>query len=75
MNYTKVPDIISTKDLDYLQDAFNWQYGAYKNTVDAYCNINDKNLIKVLEKGSKMFYQHMNEILIILKGGNNENNK
>ena len=73
MNYTNVPDIISTKDLDYLQDAFNWLYGAYKNTVDAISNTNDKNLIKVLEKGSKMFYQHMNEMLIILKGGNNEN--
>jgi hypothetical protein len=75
MNYTNVPDIISTKDLDYLQDAFNWLYGACKNSEDARNNINDKKLNKVLEKSTKMFYQYMNEILIILKGGVNENSK
>ena len=28
-NYNEVPNIISGKDLDYLSDIFNWNYGAY----------------------------------------------
>ena len=34
LNYETVPDIISGKDLDYLTDAFNWNYNAYKKTVN-----------------------------------------
>ena len=34
-NYTEVPNIISCKDLDYLSDMFNWNYGAYKSSYSA----------------------------------------
>ena len=33
-NYTEVPNIISGKDLDYLSDMFNWNYIAYKKSVN-----------------------------------------
>ena len=29
-NYNVVPNIISSKDLDYLSDMFAWNYGAIK---------------------------------------------
>ena len=35
MNYEKVPNIITGKDLDYLSDMFNWNYGALKSNLNA----------------------------------------
>ena len=32
LNYKKVPDIITNKDLDYLSDIFNWNLNGYKFT-------------------------------------------
>ena len=49
MNYEKVPNIITVKDLDYLSDMFNWNYGAYKSNLNAINEIKDddvKNIIK-----------------------------
>jgi len=73
--YDKVPDIITGKDLDYLKDLFNWNYGAYKNTVDALDNIEDSSLEKHLNKCAKAFYNAMNDVLLILEGGSNEDSK
>ncbi len=75
MKYNKVPNMLSSKDLDYLQDMFNWNYGAYKNTEDAINNITDQKLQKLLEKASKTFMEAMQNILKILEGGSNENPK
>ena len=71
--YKEVPSIISTKDLDYLQDMFNWLFGAYKNIVDAEVNITDEKLQKVLDKTSNELYKFMEQILEIINGGLNEN--
>lgn len=69
MNNKCVPNIISTKDLDFLQDIYNWNYGAYKNTISMLNNICDKKIKKHINKCSKEFYNTMNEILDILKDG------
>ena len=69
MNNKCVPNIISTKDLDFLQDIYNWNYGAYKNTINMLNNICDKKINKHINKCSKEFYNTMNEILDILKDG------
>ena len=62
-NYEVVPNIISCKDLDYLSDMFNWNYGAYKSTSNA---IN-------LTRSSNVFQGNISKILDILnRGGNNE---
>ena len=74
-NYEKVPDIITGKDLDYLQDMFNWNYGAYKNTIDAINLIEDERIGKHLNKASKVFYNTMNDVLTILDGGLNEDSE
>lgn len=72
-NYNEVPSIISTKDLSYLSDMFQWNYGAYKMTVNAIPNMEDEELKNMLETSSNTFYETMQDILNILNmGGNNE---
>jgi heme oxygenase len=73
MNYKKVPNIITGKDLDYLSDMFNWNYTAYKNTFNAINEVNNEEIKDVLTKASDMFYNNMNVVLNILNSGvNNE---
>ena len=73
MNYEKVPNIITGKDLDYLSDMFNWNYVAYKNTYNAIEDVNDNEIKEMLTKASNMFYNNINVVLKILSSGvNNE---
>lgn len=73
MNYEKVPNIITGKDLDYLSDIFNWNYTAYKNTFNAINEVNNEEIKDVLTRASDMFYNNMNVVLSILNNGvNNE---
>lgn len=65
-NYEKVPKIITGKDLDYLSDMFNWNYGAYKNIFSAIDKVNDAKIKELLTKGSNLFYDNMNVIVNIL---------
>ena len=69
LNYETVPDMISGKDLDYLTDAFNWNYNAYKATVNNSNIAENADVIKTLEKGADIFYQDMETILGILERG------
>lgn len=71
--YNEVPNIITGKDLDYLNDMFNWNYEALKKMNVALNQVEDKTLNKNLEKGYNLFKNNLNIILSILKeGGNNE---
>ena len=71
--YEVVPDIISGKDLDYLSDMFNWNYGAYKTTLNASDSVQDEELKSVLTRATNTFHGSMTKILNILNnGGNNE---
>ena len=70
-NYDKVPNIITGKDLDYLSDMFNWNYGAYKSSINAVEKVTDEEIKNVLSKASDLFYGNMNVVLNIL---NNEVN-
>lgn len=40
----KVPNIISFKDLDYLSDLFNWNYGNYKCTINNVKHVDDEKI-------------------------------
>lgn len=72
-NYREVPNIISCKDLDYLSDMFNWNYGAYKSTSNSINSVQDPELKDLLSRASSEFYNNMTEVLNILSnGGNNE---
>lgn len=69
----EVPFMISCKDLDYLSDMFNWNYGAYKNTINEIKSVNDEEIKSILERGSNIFHSAMTKVLNILNnGGNNE---
>ena len=71
--YNAVPNIISSKDLDYLSDMFNWHYGAYKTNFNASKSVNDEELSMILQKASNVFQGNMTKILnIINNGGSNE---
>lgn len=68
----KVPSMISTKDLDYLTDIFNWNYGAFKPVINMESEFIDKALNKCARKVSDLFMNNMDTILDILGGEDNE---
>lgn len=71
--YTEVPNIITGKDLDYLSDIFQWNYGALKKMNVAVEQVQDEELKTVLEKGYNLFKNNLNVIISILnQGGANE---
>ena len=70
--YNAVPNIISSKDLDYLSDMFNWNYGAYKTSLNASNSVTDGELRLMLQKASNLFHSNMSKVLNIIQGGNNE---
>lgn len=73
MNYNNVPNIITGKDLDYLSDMFNWNYGVYKNTFNAIDKVTNDEIKGLLTKASNLFYDNMNVVINILNSGvNNE---
>lgn len=62
-----IPQIISTKDLAYLSDMFNWNYNAFKQ-INHYINEVRDNEIKELLIGiSNMHLENLNFIISILK--------
>ena len=71
MSYENVPNIITGKDLDYLSDMFNWNYGGYKNMVNSIDDVNDEEIRNMLVSATDMFYKNINVVLNIL---NNEVN-
>jgi len=71
MNYDKVPNMLTEKDLDYLSDMFNWNYGVYKNSINAIDNVNDEKIKNVLSRAADIFYGNMNVVINIM---NNEVN-
>jgi len=64
----KVPDIISTKDLSYISDAFEWNFTAAKKCI-AYSNlVTDDKIAKALEK-SYLLHKYTCEQLLKIIGG------
>ena len=73
MNYEKVPNIITGKDLDYLSDMFNWNYGALKANLNAVNEVSDSEIKEIIERSTKIFKDNLMNILSILaSGGTNE---
>lgn len=73
LDYQEVPNMISCKDLDYLSDMFQWNYGAYKSAYNGSQSVSDEEIKEMLEKASETFHQSMQDILSILnQGGSDE---
>ena len=60
------PDILTNKDLDYLEDIFGWNYTLYKFTENNIDNIEDKEIIKLFKECGNIFYDNMNLVIDIL---------
>jgi len=62
-----IPKIISTKDLAYLSDMFEWNYTAFKQ-INHYINeVNNNDIKELLERIRNMHEDHMNFIVAIMK--------
>ncbi|CCY79607.1 putative uncharacterized protein [Mycoplasma sp. CAG:877] len=67
--YMEVPnDILTGKDLDYLCDMFQWNYGALKSSNDSVSSINDKEIIDIMQRAGELFDDNLNVVLDILGG-------
>ncbi len=73
LNYEVVPNIITGKDLDYLSDMFQWNYGALKQTNSAIDSTTDQEIKDIMQKACNTFENNLNLVLNILsQGGSNE---
>ena len=77
MNKMKnVPEnIITGKDLDYLNDIFMWNYNAWKSSNFYSGYIENDKLLKIYDDALDLFDNNLNEVLDILSnpgGGNND---
>ncbi len=70
--YKEVPNIITSKDLDYLTDLFNWNFNAYKESVHMGLCVKNEEFKKVIDKSTKVFCDAMNDVISILEGGLDE---
>ena len=57
--YNAVPNIVSSKDLDYLSDMFNWNYGAYKSNQNAVTQIQDLEIQQIVQKSVNIFLNNI----------------
>jgi len=69
--YNEVPNIITGKDLDYLSDIFNWNYGGYKKVINAKENITDEEIKALYEHAENLFQNNLTKVLSILNEGGN----
>lgn len=63
-----VPQIISTKDLSYISDMFEWNYNAYKQINHFIGEVKNEEIKEVLESASNMHYNHLQYLIAILSG-------
>lgn len=63
----QVPAIISTKDLSYLSDMFEWNFIATKKALHYNNEVQNEEIKKELDKIYKMHEKHLKKILELLK--------
>jgi len=67
-----VPNIISTKDLNYLSDIFDWNLNASKKALCFSKSIDDEDLKDVAHDIALMHADICNKVISILEGGYDE---
>ena len=73
IKYMEVPsNILTGKDLDYLSDMFEWNYGAYKKMKNSVGQVSDQEIVTVMNKAAGVFDQNLNTVLSILGGVGSE---
>lgn len=68
-----VPNIISTKDLAYLEDMFNWNMNASKKAFHFEKEVQDMDVKNILGECAKMHASICQKIIELLKKGEDEN--
>ncbi len=69
IQYMEVPsNVLTGKDLDYLSDMFQWNYGAYKQMKNSVGQVTDQEIVTVMDKAAGVFDQNLNTVLSILGG-------
>lgn len=63
----QVPAIISTKDLSYLSDMFEWNFIAVKKALHYSNEVTNEDIKKELDKVYKIHQNNLNKILELLK--------
>ena len=73
IQFMEVPsNILTGKDLDYLSDMFQWNYGAHKKMKNAVGPVTDQEIVAVMDRAASVFDQNLNSVLSILGGVSNE---
>lgn len=73
IQFMEVPsNILTGKDLDYLSDMFQWNYGAYKKMKNSVGQVTDQEIVAVMDRVASVFDQNLNSVLSILGGVFNE---
>lgn len=67
----QVPDMISSKDLDYISDMFNWNFNASKVAHHFSEESTDEDVKQILHEGALMHSQICHKLINML-GGHNE---
>lgn len=62
-----VPNIISTKDLSYLEDMLNWNFVLIKKINNYLNDIKDDDVVKSFDKAYKELMRNYNDILNTLE--------
>lgn len=62
-----VPTMISTKDLSYISDMFNWNLVAMKKFNDYLSYVEDEEIIKLIESLIKMHQKNCEELINLLE--------
>lgn len=73
LTYKKVPEILTSKDLNYLSDMFEWNLIGYKITNEGISNIENKEICDALKEVSDACYDNLNTILDTINEVNEEN--
>ena len=73
-SYTEVPtNIVTGKDLDYLSDMFEWNYGALKNVISSIENVESEEIISLLEECKNLFKENITTVLNLLNEAGDNN--
>ena len=66
-----IPEMISTKDIAYIKDMFNWNYILFKKYDNYLENIEDEEIYKLTNDLSNLHFNNSNELLNLLEGCDN----
>jgi hypothetical protein len=68
----KVPSMMGTKDLSYLEDMFNWSMNANKISSNFLDMATDKDVLNITKEIAAMYKSHCKKFLKLIEGGKDE---